>query len=139
MSTSLYANFLNDPAEYARAELFWKRRWEHLLAEFGQEGSWLSPWFTTASVNGTPFRDGNPIFSAVCPSRRVGVQVIQLDPKEDDLEFRAWTDTFGDDEDAIRKLVVVCTLTDRSAEQAMNAIKHWVTEERIADSRIGQD
>ena len=134
MSTVLYADFLNDPEEYTRAESFWKQRWEQIMEEVGQGESWRTPWFNTTFVNGTPFRDGNPIFSAVCPTRRLGVQVIQLDPTEDDLEFRAWTDTFGDDEDAIQKLVVVCTLTDRSAEQAMDAVKRWITEGRFEES-----
>lgn len=131
MST-LYANFLNDAEEYARTEDFWKRRWEQLLGELGQRAAWQSPWFNTTFVNGTPVGDGNPIFSAVCPSRRLGLQVIQLDPSDNDLEFRAWADTFGADTDAIRKLVVACTLTERSAEQAIDAMKRWITEERVA-------
>jgi hypothetical protein len=87
MSTVLYSNFLNDPEEYARAESFWKHHWERLLSEVGQKGTWQSPWFNTTFANGTPFRDGNPIFTAVCTSRRLGVQIIQLDPTEDDLDL----------------------------------------------------
>ena len=131
MSAVLYANFLNDADEYARAESFWQRRWQQLMDESGSGDSWQTPWVNTTFLNGTPFRDGNPIFSAVCPSRRLGVRVIQLDPSEDDPEFRAWTDFFGDDEDAVRKLVVACTLTEHSAEQTMDAIRRWITEERI--------
>ncbi|MBI3821243.1 MAG: hypothetical protein HY289_01020 [Planctomycetes bacterium] len=131
MATVLYADFLNDPEEYTRAESFWKQRWQQLMEGVGKGESWQAPWFNTTSVNGTPIRDGQSIFSAVCPSRRLGVNVIQLDPADEDLEFRAWTDTFGDDEDAIRKLVVACTLTERSAAQAMDIIKRWITEERI--------
>ena len=131
MSTNLYSNFLNDPDEYSRAKAFWNQRWETLLDEVGQRASWKTPWFETTFANGAPFRDGNPIFSAVCTSRRLGVQVIQLDPQEDDLEFRAWTDTFDEGGDSIRKLVVMCALTDHSAKQAINAIKQWITDERV--------
>lgn len=130
MSTLIHGDFLHGADEYARAESFWKRRWEELVKKVGQ-GNWQTPWFNTTFVNGTPFRDGNPIFSAVCPNRRLGVNVVQLDPADEDLEFRAHTGTFGDNEDAIRMLVVTVTLTDRSAERALAAIERWITEERL--------
>ena len=84
MAAVLYADFLNDPEEYTRAESFWKQRWEQLMEEVGQGGSWRTPWFNTTFVNGTPFRDGNPIFSAVCPDRprkkSVSTPVVATEP-----------------------------------------------------------
>src|SRR5438045_3918635 len=82
-------------AEYAKAESVWRERWDAVLRELGEQGNWQTPWMTTNSNDGTPFRDGNPIFSAVCPERHLGVRVIQLEPADDPNELSFWTDTFG--------------------------------------------
>lgn len=136
MPTLLHPKFLSDEEEYARAEALWKQRWQQLMDETGQGESWQTPWFNTAFLDGTPFRDGNPIFSAVCPSRRLGVQVIQLDPTEHDLEFRARADTFakGDPEE-VRYLAIACVLSDETLPRAIDAVRQWIRHETVGDIR----
>jgi len=62
--------------------------------------------------------DGNPIFTTVCPGRRLGVRVIQYSPEsphEVDLDW--WVDSFGDEKspDSIRELVISCVLSAQTA------------------------
>src|SRR5438046_1969229 len=94
----LYPNFLEDSQEYERAEALWNERWTDLVRRVGQEKLWQNPWLNTKFANGTPFRDGNPIFSAVAPKRRLGVRIIQLEPSGNPKELNVWTDTFGQEE-----------------------------------------
>ena len=78
-----------------------------------------------AFADGTPFPDGNPIFSAVCPSRRLGVRVIQIGlDAESGLE--TWTDTFGEDE--VRELVITCPLTEQNLDEAIQLMRTWITQ-----------
>src|SRR5207249_2151059 len=71
MAEHLFPNFLKDSQEYRGAERFWEKIWQSLVDEAGVAEQWRHPWL------GAPFRDGNPIFSAVSPGRRRGVSVIQ--------------------------------------------------------------
>jgi hypothetical protein len=86
---------LTDPAQYEQAESIWRARWESLLRDVGQETLWRTPWLNTHYRDGTAFHDGNPIFSAVSPSRKLGVRILQPDQATDSITFRAWTDTFA--------------------------------------------
>src|SRR5438105_15742731 len=115
MVKPLFPNFLNDPNEYHQAETLWRERWDELVRRVGQERQWVTPWLTTTFANGTPFADGNPIFSAVAPDRRLGVRVIQVEPSEEPRELSYWTDTFAEGEpEAIKELVIACTLTPQT-------------------------
>src|ERR1700722_8370563 len=98
MVQSLFPNFLNDLDEYHQVEALWRERWDELVRGVGQERQWVTPWLTTTFANGTPFADGNPIFSAVAPNRRLGVRVIQVEPSEEPRELSFWTDTFAEGE-----------------------------------------
>ena len=111
----LYPRFLTDSAEYDQAAALWKERWEKLITRAGQQGEWDSPWINTTFADGTPCRDGNPIFSAVCPKRRLGVRVIQQEPADAPRELEFWTDTFGGgDPLATKELVISCVLTSET-------------------------
>jgi hypothetical protein len=77
-------------------------------------------------------RDGNPIFSAIAPGRRLGVRVIQIEPADNPKELDVWTDTFAEGSpEVVKELVVSCVLTDRTLLEAVDAIKRWITEEKI--------
>ncbi|MBI1830550.1 MAG: hypothetical protein HYR84_03755 [Planctomycetes bacterium] len=128
----MFPKFLDDPAEYARAEELWKNEWHALVRSVGQEHLWQTPWLNTQFSNGTPFLDGNPIFSALCPGRRIGVRVIQVEPEGDNSdEFTTWTDTFASgDQEAIQELVIHCALTQETLKRAVDAMKRWLTEKK---------
>ena len=64
MVQHLFPHFLGDPVEYAKAEAYWRDLWEEVARFAGQQWEWRQPWLRTTYADGTPFRDGDPIFSA---------------------------------------------------------------------------
>lgn len=128
----LFPNFLHDEREYEQTEALWRERWHDLVRGLGQERSWESPWLNTAFADGTTCRDGNPIFSAVSPQRRLGVHVVQLEPSDNPKEFYVWTDTFAEGfPESTKELVISCVLTPETLNEAMEMIRQWITEEKI--------
>ena len=139
MADYLFPDFLSDPQQYQQAEALWRERFGDLIRRIDQEGLWESPWLNTHFANGTPCRDGNPIFSAVSRSRRLGIRVIQLEPSGDREELSAWTDTFAQGEEgAIKELVLACVLTGPNLLEALERMKRWITEEEVGSSREGE-
>lgn len=133
MTEHLYPKFLADAGEYAEAESFWRGRWGEVVRRAGEEALWHSPWLNTTFANGTPFRDGNPIFSAVCPSRRLGVRLIQLEPSEEPGELSYWTDTFAKGEpEEVAELVISCALTPETLSDVMDLMNRWVTRGEVS-------
>ena len=130
MNNELYPNFLTDAVAYAKSEQLWSDKWGELVRRRGQEQSWTTPWMNTRFSNGTPFGDGNPIFSAVCHSRARGIRVIQLPRSEGQSEFSFWVDVFapGGPEET-KELVIVCVLTNDTLAQAMDLFAQWLSAE----------
>lgn len=136
MNDVLFPNFLTDAREYEQSEAFWSDRWSDLLGRVPRPAAWQTPWLNTAFANGSPIRDGNPIFSAIDPGRRLCVRVIQLDPTEVDDGVRSWTDTFAAGEpDAVSELVISCVLTPGNADQALVLMEEWITGGRLTRER----
>jgi hypothetical protein len=135
MVQSLFPNFLNDRNEYRQAEALWHERWDELVRRVGQERQWATPWLKTTFADGTPFADGNPIFSAVSSERRLGVRVIQLEPSEDRHELSFWTDIFAEGEpEAIKELVLACVLTPQRLGECLALVERWITKEEVGAS-----
>lgn len=123
----LLRNFLHDPKQYAEAEKLWRRTWSVLTDRIGQKKRWKVPWFEATFVNGTPFLDGNPIFTAVDRSRRLAVRIIQtpftLDGEPDLI---SWTNKFGKgDPEELDELVISCILSDETLAQASELMTKW--------------
>jgi hypothetical protein len=134
----LYQNFLNNSLEYEQSEAIWRERWHELLRWLGQHGQWRSPWLNTNFANGTPCRDGKPIFSAVCISRRLGVRVNQLEPSGNPRELHFWTDTYGEGEpEAVRESVISCVLTPETLLDALDLMNQWIAKEQVWLSQEG--
>jgi hypothetical protein len=128
MVTTLFPSFLQDVRAYEEAEEFWKDRWNQLIQGALGAPAWKTPWLNTTLANGSTCRDGNPIFSAACADRRLGVKIVQLDPSENPAELAFWTDTFGaGTQDEIKVLVIACVLCQRTVEQAVELMRDWVT------------
>jgi hypothetical protein len=127
-SSYLFRNFLHDAGEYAQAESYWADLWDAVARETGQAGEWKHPWLQTQFGDGTPFRDGNPIFSAVSIPRGLGVRVIQYEPESEEMELDCWVDTFGGDGEpgAVRELVISCALAEETAASARDLIYSWM-------------
>jgi hypothetical protein len=103
-----------------------------VIERTGEKALWQVPWLNTTFADGTPCRDGNPIFSAVCPARRLGVRVIQREPAGNPRELNYWIDTFAQGEpEAIRELVISCVLTEETVVDALDLMNQWITAEEV--------
>jgi len=71
MAEHLFPHFLSDALEYREAEKLWRHRWLQVVQQAEQAGCWQAPWLNTTFADGTPFQDGNPMFSAICPERQL--------------------------------------------------------------------
>jgi hypothetical protein len=135
MIRSIYPNFLSQPQEYDKAEAVWKDRWQQLLSRAGESQLWKTPWLNSTFADGTPCRDGNPILSSVCTSRRLGVQVIQHDPKDGPDDFVFWTDTFAEGQpQEVRTLVISCVLNDATIQRASELLEDWINRGEVRSS-----
>lgn len=133
MGKHLFPEFLSDSGQYDEAERFWRRHWEDLIQSFGEQDMWESPWLKTTFANGTLCRDGNPIFSCVCRTRRVGIRVIQLQPAASSRELYFWTDTFGEAEtERIDELVISCVLTKGTLYDALDLMRQWISDGEVS-------
>ena len=122
--------FLTNPQQYRHAEQFWLGLWNEIVQEAGVSNLWQTPWL------GTPLRDGNPIFSAVSPSLRRGVSIIQHASTASEMELAAWLDKFGElgVDEVIDELVISCALSEEAAEQAQRLLAEWVRHGQIQTS-----
>jgi hypothetical protein len=124
-----FPDFSRDAVQYDQAQAMWAEKWEELLRRAGQAAAWESPFYTTTFVDGTACRDGNPMFSAADPVRRIGVRVIPFEPTGDNGELVSWRNTFAKGEpEEIEELVISCSLTDWTLSKACDLILQWMTE-----------
>ena len=128
-----FPHFLSDVDEYARAEAYWQDLWRRALEKSKKGKGWRSPWLTTRFANGTPCRDGNPIFSAVNETQKLGVRIIQHAPSEA-VDLDSWTDEFGGSpkNERIRELVISCVPTRQTASHVLKLLCGWVMQEASA-------
>jgi hypothetical protein len=130
--TLLYPNFLSDHGEYRQAEALWSEEWAKLLQVTQDEARWETPWVASTFANGTPRRDGSPIFSAVCPSRKLGIRVIQNEPSDDQGELHFWTNIWADGEpEAIKELVISCVLSTETLHASLDIMASWIALEEV--------
>jgi hypothetical protein len=134
MVRHLFPDFLDDKTAYDSAEAFWRNLWDEMLDMTGQRGAWRTPWLNAAFASGTPFRDGDPIFSALCPRRRLGVRVIQHEPEEDGPELDTWVDWSGDewsDIGRVRVLVLSCALSEEVVPLLRDRLYEWLRAGKV--------
>jgi hypothetical protein len=127
MATFLYPGFLTNPQEYRLAELLWHDHWDELVGRAGQREQWRTPWLRTTFADGTPCGDGNPIFSAICPTRALGIRLIQLQPSGMSPDLSFWIDRF---DEGIRELVIACALSKETLLTALNLMNQWMTKQQ---------
>jgi hypothetical protein len=130
--TQLFENFLKDEEQYDAAEKLWQQRWTDLVRHRGQEKIWHSPWINACFADGSKTRDGNPIFSAICPSRRLAVRIVQVEPSARQA-FRLWTDIFAKGEpEETTVLTIVCVLSDDTIPDVIDALSQWILNGEVA-------
>ena len=135
-SIYLHPNFLRDEAEYHEAERLWNQRWTEIVIKANQREQWETPWINTNFADGTPLMDGNPLFSAVCHARRLGIRVIQLEPTGNPRELDVWTDRFATGEaEEIDELVLSCVLTNETLFACLDMMNQWITTATVQQVR----
>src|SRR5437660_4102959 len=106
MVNHFYPNFLRDDREYALSEEYWARLWDQVDPQGRTRNGWRQPWFQPLPRT---LGEGNPIFSAVSPTLRRGIRIIQHAPTGLGPEIQAWPDYFGGspaDPERIEELVI---------------------------------
>jgi hypothetical protein len=133
MLQQLFPHYLHDPAEYAQAEAYWRDLWDELARFAGQQKDWQHPWLRTTYADGTPFQDGDPIFSAWSPARKLGVRIIQNEPQANGAELDYWHDVMGDrGTGEVQTLVISCTLSRQTANLARSLILSWMRDGKVS-------
>jgi hypothetical protein len=133
----LFRNFLDDPNEYFEAEKVWRVKWEDLAKRLMQSESWITPWVETKFADGTPQRDGNPIFSAIDRSGHRAIRIVQMQ-KSAGPELSFWIDNFAlGQSEAVQELVIACVLGDETLLQAIDLMTQWMAENRVSLTREG--
>ena len=118
----LFPDFLTDPDEYTAAEQFWQAIWQDL----NPSEHWVTPWLNTSFLNGQPFLDGNPIFSAYSPNVQRAVRIVQLEP-DDEGEMTWWLDKTVDSCDRpLTRLTIACVLSEKNAAKSRDLLQQWI-------------
>ena len=125
----LFPNFLESPEEYNAARAYWRALCGHLLSSYDQSDVW-EPRTEQPSADGTPERDGNPIYSLVNHNQLKSIVIIQQDPKiHRKWEIVAWVDKFGDEFSEPRpidELVFACNLTHKAVNTFQRLFEAWI-------------
>jgi len=130
------AHMTDRRAEHTPIRAYWRDLWDEMARFAGQQHEWHYPWLRTAYADGTPFRDGDPLFSAWSPSRRLGVRVIQTEPQGDEVELNYWHDVVGDRwTGEVQTLVISCALSKQAADAARGLILSWMIYAKASVSR----
>jgi hypothetical protein len=125
----IFPDFLHEPRQYEQAAALWLRRWQDLAQYTRQSHLWKSQWLTTTFCDGTPCQDGNPIFSAVAASRKLGIRVIQHEIGDQQRPLTFWTNTHAKGEpEEIQELVIACCLTEYTLSMALDIMQQWMTK-----------
>lgn len=138
MDAEIFPGFLGSPSKYDEVMRFWDERWAKLLTRTFRSKFWKSPWLGGGPTTLPPDRDGNPIFTAVCPSKALGVRIVQYEREApDDLAFDWWIDYAGGSPGelgTIRELVISCILTQWSLSKIEEYLKMWVSKGQIEET-----
>ena len=135
--TFLFPDFLRDPRQYDQSQALWAEKWEELVRAPGKPPPGNLPSTPQRTLMVQRCRDGNPIFSAADPVRRLGVRVIQFEPTGDTGEIASWLNTFAKGEPGeIEELVISCSLTDATLSKACDLIRQWITKGHV-DGELG--
>jgi len=84
---------------------FWDCLLETLFAAEGKASQWQLGWLNTEFINGEPFRESNPICSAINTNAKRGIRIIQEQCGREPMQS-AWIQSFSDETGDIRELVL---------------------------------
>ncbi len=123
MVEHLHQTFLSSHANYEAAVDFGKSLCLQTLRSTGEIALW-KPCRSFSFADGTPFLDGNPIYSLRCDSLRRGLRIIQFAPTHHDVQIDAWIEVQDCEHgDSIDELVIACELSAESLAIARRLIE----------------
>jgi hypothetical protein len=137
VNEDLYPNWMSDPLEYDAAVSFWTDLLGPIIVQAPRV--WKIPWSENVGVDGTPFRDGNPMFSAVAVDGSRGF-LIREELLIDAPEIFAWINRYGEGDpsyaDGLGMPVLVLTSQRISGEIALafsKMLESWAVLETMED------
>ena len=145
MVEHLYKTFLSNLEEYEKSEIFWLDLCDSLINKTLTQQTWTI-WLNTHYIDGTPFLDGNPIYSLISSNKKKGIAINQEQPTTKKIYIKAYMKVFGDitiNDDSVEELVITCELSKESALIAQQLIQEWMKDttsyqdmERIIEQMI---
>ena len=130
MTTYKYTDFLENRQEYHESEKFWMRLFEEIFMECPEWKQWKKRLNFTLN-DGTVIRDGNPIFSAISPSRNKYFRIVQLDPRRAERDFLSWI-KFNNDGHMV-ELTIQCAISDATVKAVKEVLRKLVIEDASLD------
>ncbi|MEA5602187.1 hypothetical protein [Nostoc sp. UHCC 0252] len=130
MVKHLFKAFLSNIDDYRASENFWRNLCESILRKHQGEKHGWKIWLNVHFNDGTPFLDGNPIYSLISPDNKKSICINQDEANKEKIYIVAWMNKFGpiDKENFIEELVIVCELSEESAQLASELIEAWIKE-----------
>jgi hypothetical protein len=122
MTNILYPRFLEDQQDYETAVNYWTGLFKSLMEE--KSYSW-QPYMKNQFGDGTPIRDGNPIFNAFVPETGRAVRIIQHPPAPKDSFIHWKNSTEWADGTPFTELVISLILTETTEAKAKAALREW--------------
>ncbi|WP_027002760.1 hypothetical protein [Hugenholtzia roseola] len=119
----LFRTFLQSPQQYGRLEAWWKKQF---VAYFPDCPDCKINWHKAQYANGTPLRDGNPIFTVYIPKIGKNIRIVQEALEdEQDIHLDTWTDKKYYQDKLVPELVIALTLTKETAKEAFACMAEW--------------
>jgi hypothetical protein len=130
MAKHLWPNFLHEPKEYFAVESHWENLWKTQIDPHGSHRDWTR-WVNTNFADGTPFMDGNPVFSRISLRDRRSVRVIQNEPNAQSLALSFWLERGSRANSTVGELVISCELSNETSQYAAALMLAWVNRGEI--------
>lgn len=122
ISKHLYKDFLEDGRIYTLA----RNHWKSILGQVHRDFLAVSPATVDKFRDSSPFRDGNPIFSARFNSLNKLIRIVQERPENSDVELSAWIEETEVEELPFQELVICLEMSPESVHIAKELIEAWV-------------
>ncbi len=117
----IFPDFLNNNDIYNKAVMYWKKTCEEILRSTGEYDCW-GDWLNVGFSDGTPFYDGNPIYSLINKTTHRALKIIQVD---DDIEFDIWEKKIESCNELNDVLVVYCMLSSENSTDIKKILRWW--------------
>lgn len=131
-----HTEFARGADYYTVAQRYWEVIFARAVDVAALCGASHADWKMHVDYN--PARDGNPIFTARCRVRNLGVRIIQETPREFEPNFDWWIDLSGDlgDPRFLRELSIVIAPGRYTTHKAISLLTTWIRYGEIPTHRL---